>query len=831
MRVPLDFYRILGVPHQATADQLQQAHRDRMQQLPRYHYSDEAITARRQLIEAAYVALSDPKQRQDYDANFLTNTYVPDPVTDPWAETPSEFPEAEVSGIDIPDHQLAGALSLLQELGEYELVLKLGYPYLSGGILELKHSRLGSILSEADIVLSVALAYLELGREQWQQNQYEKAAQSLKDGLDLLLREGLFSDIQSEIRTDLYKLRPYRVLELLALPEGQERTQGLWLLKHMLTERGGIDGVGNDQSGLGIDDFLQFIQQLRRHLTIAEQRELFEAEAHRPSAVAIYLAVYTLLVQGFTQCQPALIRRARTMLARLSTHQDVYLEQAACALLLGQTEEANQALELSHEYESVAFIRDYSEGSPDLIPGLCLYTERWLEDEVFPYFRDLSSQKADLNAYFDNQRVQAYLEELASGTLYSSGVQNEDEVEDAIENAVIQPGRGNQSYGQATPTRTVSKTIPTSANVAEENLAFQSSSPLNKQPSPANLDAGRPPISGRSWKLPQTQPTSLGAPSSHLKVNSSPNSTGFRNGSSSQTSDLRSPPPAARPQAKKKARKRFWWPFGRVPHEPPARKPQETPRSQLSSRVQGQPDPTRVYSGQSIPEDGRRTQNNASATSRRPKSRLPSRRQHRARLAVLLVLGLLGVGALAAVAGTLLLRRSQPADLSPGTQEEPLVQIERPPLPIVTSSNQLQSESGSGNVPVAAATPLTRETVRQLVQAWQSAKAEALGPKHAVEPLEQVLAEPALSQWRARSEAGKAKDQYWQYKLNRLSVDGLELIGSNQAKAKVTIGETANLFNQGRPQRGASYADNTYQVQYEIVRQRGRWLIRAMGVL
>jgi hypothetical protein len=407
VRIPLDYYRILGLPIQATAEQLRQAHRDRALQLPRREYSETAISIRKQLIDQAYSVLSDPRERQGYDEHLLETTYAQD-------DTMAMDPE-ESSTIDIPDDQLIGALLILQELGEYELVLKLGRPYLSSGSASLKDGRFGDPrMVLPDIVLTIALACLELGREQWQQGQYENAAEALETGQALLFREGLFVGVRGEIQSDLYKLRPYRILELLALPEENvaERHQGLLLLKDMLRERGGIDGNGNDQSGLSIDDFLRFIQQLRGYLLAEEQQALFEEEARRPSAVATYLAVYALLARGFAEQQPALIRRAKVMLLRLGSRQDVHLEQAVCALLLGQTEEASRVLELSQEYEPLAFIRENSQGAPDLLPGLCLYSERWLQDEVFPHFRDLSRQEASLKEYFADEQVQGYLEEL-----------------------------------------------------------------------------------------------------------------------------------------------------------------------------------------------------------------------------------------------------------------------------------------------------------------------------------------------------------------------------------------------------------------------------------
>lgn len=401
MRIPLDYYRILGLPIQASADQLQQAYRDRLLQLPRREYSEKAIAARKQILEAAYAVLADPKQRQRYDSNYFS-TYGE-------LETDSDTVAVDTlaPSIEISDDQFIGALSILQELGEYELVLTLSNPYLHPDPASGQNT-------DPDIILTVALACLELGREQWQQGQYEKAAYSLEQGYNLLLNTQLFTGLSSEIQADLYKLRPYRILELLSQPEHNlvERRQGLRLLQEMLEQRGGIDGTGEDGSGLALDDFLRFIQQLRSYLTSREQQDLFEAESQRPSAVANYLAVYAAIARGFAERMPVFIRKAKLHLMRLGKRQDVHLEQAVCSLLLGQTTEASRALELSQEYETLAFIQENSQGAPDLLPGLCLYSERWLQNEVFVQFRDLADEQVSLKDYFANEQVQAYLEAL-----------------------------------------------------------------------------------------------------------------------------------------------------------------------------------------------------------------------------------------------------------------------------------------------------------------------------------------------------------------------------------------------------------------------------------
>ena len=408
MRIPLDYYRILGLPTQATAEQIQQAHKDRTMQLPRREYSEPAIAARRELLDEAYSVLSDEAAREQYDQAFLQQTAT---LSQRFGRGKKAAPQPP--SITVEDHQLIGALLLLQELGEYELVLDLGKTHLT----KMKSGNPGvgdAEMIAADISLTVALSYLELGREQWQQSHYEEAAEALEAGETLLLQEGLFAGVRGEVRSDLYRLRPYRVLELISQPTeaATQRQKGILILNEMLQERGGIDGSGNDQSGLDTDDFLRFIQQLRDYLTVNEQQTLFEQEARRPSAVASYLAVYALMAQGFAEQKPDLALRAKKILSGLSSRQDVHLEQSVCALMLGQTEEANRALEFSQEYEPLAFIREHSQGSPDLLPGLCLYAERWLQDEVFPNFRDLKGQTTTLKDYFANPDVQNYLESL-----------------------------------------------------------------------------------------------------------------------------------------------------------------------------------------------------------------------------------------------------------------------------------------------------------------------------------------------------------------------------------------------------------------------------------
>lgn len=433
MRIPLDYYRILGIPFQVSAEQIDLAHTDRGRQLPRQEYSQIAIAARQHLLDEAYQVLSDAARRHDYDAQFFHSH--------PWPLNSVSSPETNDSGtvetdettseslaqITIAVADFVGALMILQELGEYELVIRLAE---SGADLESD--------TRADVILTLALAYGELSREYWQDKDYEQAASTAAKALHLLDTEQMFAQVASEIRHDCDRLRPYRILELLSQEKnpGVARQRGLSLLEEMLAARGGIDGHGDDRSGLGVDNFLRFIQQLRVYLSQAEQEKLWAKEAQRPSAVGNYLLVYALIARGFAQKQPTAIMQASDRLEQLQKHQDVSLERSICALLLGQTERASTILEKSQEQETLNYIKEQSQESPDLLPGLCRYGERWLQTEVFSHFSDLVERKASLKDYFADEGVQNYLEKLSGFPDEKVPVQVQEKAIDPLESEV-----------------------------------------------------------------------------------------------------------------------------------------------------------------------------------------------------------------------------------------------------------------------------------------------------------------------------------------------------------------------------------------------------------
>lgn len=410
VRIPLDYYRVLGLTPQGTEEKLDQFFEDRRRQLPRREYSDAAIASRQRLLERAYRVLSDTQQRLDYDQQFFAN--IPfdesESVFDPETFSLEESsPTLTTPLVEIPKEEQIGALMILAELGDYEQVRDLGEEILSFTPLSSENAEFIQ-----DTHLCLALAAWELCREQWQQSAYERAGQLADQAGEYIANYSQFVKLKEKIRQESYLLRPYRILELLAHPDplSPQRQQGLRFLKSLLEDRQGIDGQGEDHSGLTVENFLRFIQQARKYLTLKEQIELFSVESQRPSYVATYLAVYALIAQGVSEKNPSSIVRGSQLLTTLNKHQDVALETAICALLLGQTKVANEALQQSQDRESLEFIQQQSQGSPDWLPGLYVYGKQWLEMDVFPHFLDLAHQKVSLTEYFADENVVTYLE-------------------------------------------------------------------------------------------------------------------------------------------------------------------------------------------------------------------------------------------------------------------------------------------------------------------------------------------------------------------------------------------------------------------------------------
>ena len=455
MRIPLDYYQILGVP-ESDLSGLEQAYQDRLLQLPQQEYSDAAIESRKRLISAAYEVLSDPIQRNKYAAARQALTVEPSSVTqaEPSSATLYRRPELDIA----PDHFLGGLL-ILFELGEYEEINSICMPYLgnngrgsnsgslhpqppisispSGNLRpdplakigplplnKLKQTATGDriIPLKPDIVLAMVSSFWQLAEREWRDGCHEEAVIHYETAKKILIQEDLFPQIQGEIDRKLDRLRPYRISSSISLSLDRHdlRRQGIQFLEELLESACTNEVKCQERFALNSESTIAFVHENLPYLTAAEQRNLFSQlarDSHQLGSKALnvmqlactYLHVHALIAQGFAYRNPQSIYTAQQILQyRLSQRIDVTLEQAICALLLGQIEEANQILATAAESAPLIVIRQQSQGEPDLLRGLFWYVESWLKDEAFPCFRDLAAIDPSLDAYFNDRDVQDF---------------------------------------------------------------------------------------------------------------------------------------------------------------------------------------------------------------------------------------------------------------------------------------------------------------------------------------------------------------------------------------------------------------------------------------
>lgn len=328
---------------------------------------------------------------------------------------------------------------MLQEAGETEVVLKVGRSLLK--------ERLPKNFKQ-DVVLVMALAYVDLSRDAMAQNppDFVRCCDVLERALKLLEEEGasnLAPDLQAQIDETLEEITPRCVLELLALPLDEEhqmkREEGLRGVRNILWSvgKGGAAVIGG---GFTRENFMN---EAFLHMTAAEQVDLFAATPSNIPAESfeVYGVALALIAQALVGKKPHLVRDADNLFlqlqqtkvtqvgsmsdynARSDREIDFALERGLCSLLVGELDDCRSWLGIDSETSAyknpsiVEFIVDNSniEADNDLLPGLCKLLETWLMEVVFPRFRDTQDIQFRLGDYYDDQTVLRYLEKMDGG--------------------------------------------------------------------------------------------------------------------------------------------------------------------------------------------------------------------------------------------------------------------------------------------------------------------------------------------------------------------------------------------------------------------------------
>ncbi|GLC54728.1 hypothetical protein PLESTB_000899900 [Pleodorina starrii] len=338
--IAVDYYRLLQVPRVSRPDAIRKAYEALVQQPPATAYSADTLFARAVLLKAAAESLTDPDLRRSYDAKVA----------------------AGHGALRVSQQDLPGTLVVLQEIGEFQLVLEHGSRW-----LELN----GAQPDASDVAAAVALAFCDRAGEQLAAPAANGAVLPACDDLDAALvklrRYGVAKQLQTQIVGALRDLAPEYACELAALPLGPEtsarRAKGVALMRGVLrsaasllgprgegtggavaaavaVEVDGAESLGDDDPHSVVGHARRMLQRGRDVLTCGEQVSLLpdalRGSGATPHPDVLYDGALACIVDGYRNGWPHYVRQADALLQQLEEH----LQRQAAA---GQREKQDPA--------------------------------------------------------------------------------------------------------------------------------------------------------------------------------------------------------------------------------------------------------------------------------------------------------------------------------------------------------------------------------------------------------------------------------------------------------------------------------------------------------
>ncbi len=387
VELPIDHFRLLGVGPSVAADAALRALELRLDREPDKGFTREALTKRAELLRLSADLLTDPQRREQYETSLLEG----------------------LVGIDVdPNNEVAGLILLWEANSSYE-----AFKLASQKLQPPQSPALGSG-READLALVASLACVDAAQQEQELRHYELAASVLSEGLQLLQRMGKLPDQRRQIELDLQELLPYRILDLLSrdLSDQVSHQEGLRLLDNFVARRGGLEGrrVTAQKGGLAQQEFELFFQQIRKFLTVQEQVDLFDRWRKIGSADAGFLCVIALTAEGFSCRKPERIFEARRRLEKLNIPDlDPYPLLGSLDLLLANVAFAEERFGKSNDEGLTKWLTNYS---GETLAALCEYSRDWLRRDVLPGYRDIDPDNVNLEAWFADRDVQAFVERI-----------------------------------------------------------------------------------------------------------------------------------------------------------------------------------------------------------------------------------------------------------------------------------------------------------------------------------------------------------------------------------------------------------------------------------
>jgi hypothetical protein len=129
------------------------------------------------------------------------------------------------------------------------------------------------------------------------------------------------------------------------------------------------------------------------------------------------------------------------------------------------------------------------------------------------------------------------------------------------------------------------------------------------------------------------------------------------------------------------------------------------------------------------------------------------------------------------------------------------------------------------SLPKPVKKPMDESTAESVVKRWQQIKAKALGSSHDSRALSNILDGPMLRQWTLRAEDVASHGWCWEYELNKLVIEKIEIYNEDEAIVEARLTELAVLKDRSKVDDDDVY-ESTYRARYEMRRTSdGGWKI------
>lgn len=395
VEIPVTCYQIIGVTDRAEKDEIVKSVMNLKSAEVEEGYTMDAVVSRQDLLmNVRDKLLFEP----EYAGNMKEKIPPKSPLGIPWAWLP-------------------GALCLLQEVGEEQLVLDIGRE-------GLRHSDSKPYVH--DMLLAMALAECAIAKIGFEKNNVSQGFEALARA-QCLLRSKISlgkMPLLSQIEESLEELAPACTLELLGMPhtpENAERRRGaIAALRELL--RQGLDVETSCQ----VQDWPCFLGQALSKLMATEIVDLLQWDSvavtrknkkslgSQNQRVVIdfnsfYMVLLAHIALGFSSKQTDLLNKAKTISECLVASEgiDLKFEEAFCSFLLGQGDESEaiEKLQQLESYSNPASCNSLSgKGIMDSDSGAKPSLELWLKDAVLWIFPDTRDCSPSLASFFGFQK-------------------------------------------------------------------------------------------------------------------------------------------------------------------------------------------------------------------------------------------------------------------------------------------------------------------------------------------------------------------------------------------------------------------------------------------